>query len=199
MTILRPIGAAEYRRVRWKNDGGWTTELARDADAGGDAFRWRVSIAEIERDGPFSRFPGVERDLLLLDGAGLELEIDGGPARRLAWRFERAHFAGEADVHCRLLGGPTRDFNVMVRRDALRAEVVARPLAGSMVILPEAGAEWFVHVFAGGARASGDAGRVDLDGGASLHVDFRDGGRRVVLEGGGELVLAKFVPAAAAR
>lgn len=188
---MRLIEAREARRARWKNGGGWTTELARD---GGDDFRWRASIAEIESDGPFSSFPGVERDLILLDGEGVELDIDGAPARRLTRRFERVRFAGEARVDCRLVAGPTSDFNVMARRDAVRAEVVARPLAGSMLVFAEAGTEWLVHVLAGRLEARRGDRSLRIDAGASLHLDFRDAAAagRVALEGSGELVLAKF-------
>lgn len=188
---MRVIAASEHRRVRWKNDGGWTTEIARDP-ADGERFRWRISIAEIERDGPFSAFPGIDRDLLLLDGSGIELDIDDAPPRRLVQRFERVHFAGESHVDCRLLAGPTRDFNVMADRELVRAETFARPLVGSMVIFPEAGVEWFVHVFAGHAAARDDAQTVALAAGDGLHVDFRAGGARIVIDGGGELVLVKF-------
>ena len=193
MSRLSLLRASDYQRVRWKNDGGWTTEIARDpADATGD-FRWRVSIAEIESDGPFSLFPGVDRDLLLLSGNGMELDIDDAPPLRLSERFQRARFAGEAQVGCRLLAGPTRDFNVMVRRDAVRADAVARPLVGSMVIFPETGVEWLVHVLAGDAHARSAESAVELPAGSSLRVDLREpGGARVVLEGSGELVLVKF-------
>ena len=193
MSRLSLLRASDYQRVRWKNDGGWTTEIARDAaDAAGD-FRWRVSIAEIESDGPFSLFPGVDRDLLLLSGNGMELDIDDAPPLRLSERFQRARFAGEAQVGCRLLAGPTRDFNVMVRREVVRADVVARPLVGSMVIFPETGVQWLVHVFAGDAHARSAESEVELPAGSSLRVDLREpGGARIVLEGSGELVLVKF-------
>jgi environmental stress-induced protein Ves len=190
------IPASRNRRTRWKNDGGWTTEIARDPQ-GGDDFRWRVSIAEIESDGPFSSFPGVERDLLLLEGNGIELDVGGDAPRRLVQRFERIRFAGEANAHCRLLAGATRDFNVMARRDAVRAEVVARPLVGSMLIFAEAGVEWLIHVLGGHVDARRGDQAVRADAGASLQIDFRrpesreDG--RVVLDGAGELVLTKFI------
>ena len=191
MDTFRLLSPADHQRTRWKNDGGWTTELAR---SGGEDFRWRLSIAEIESDGPFSAFPGVERDLVLLDGNGIELDIDDAPPRRIAQRFERVHFAGESSVHCRLVAGPTRDFNVMTRRDAARAEVVARPLVGSMVIFPEAGCEWFVHVLAGEAGVRSGTDAFHLASGASLLGDFRArGGERLVIDGGGELVLVKLV------
>lgn len=194
---MRLIAASESRRVRWKNDGGWTTELARDP-AGGDDFRWRASIAEIESDGPFSVFPGVERDLILLDGEGIELDLDGVAPTRLTQRFERVRFAGEARVDCRLIAGPTRDFNVMARRDAVRAEVVARPLAGSMLVFAEPGAEWLIHVLAGHVDARHGDEQQRAEAGASLYLDFRDApdAGRVALDGAGELVLVKFVAAA---
>jgi environmental stress-induced protein Ves len=198
MTRLSLLSPSDYQRTRWKNDGGWTTEIARSADDSSAGFRWRISIAEIERDGPFSSFPGIARDLLLLDGNGIELDIDDAPPRRLARRFERVHFEGEARVDCRLLAGPTRDYNVMARRDAVRADVVARPLVGPMVIFPEAGCEWFVHVLAGEANLRA-GGRVErLAASASLLADFRDSaGERIVIEGGGEIVLVKLASAAA--
>ncbi len=194
---MRLIGARDCHRTRWKNDGGWTTELARSDIAGSDDFRWRVSIAEIETDGPFSSFPGVTRDLLLLAGSGIELDIDDAAPLRLGTRFERAHFEGESRVECRLLAGATRDFNVMARRDAVRAEVVARPLVGAMVMFPEPGVEWLVHVLAGHAVARIGSERLALEAGDSLHLDFRGAdSERAMLDGAGELVLVKFTPVA---
>lgn len=191
MSRIQLLHRTGYQRARWKNDGGWTTELARrDDDAGG--FLWRVSIAEIERDGPFSTFPGIERDLLLLEGNGIELDFDDEPAQRLARRFERVHFAGERAVYCRLLAGPTRDFNVMVRRAAIVADVAARPLVGSMLLFPEAGAEWLVHVHAGTLALRRDGNSAEAATGDSLRVEG-DGGR-ITLEGGGEVVIVRFSP-----
>jgi uncharacterized protein len=187
-TLLQP---ARYQRTRWKNDGGWTTEIARRDDGHGD-FLWRVSIAEIERDGAFSSFAGVDRDLLLLEGTGIELEIGDEPPRALTRRFERAHFSGELPVHCRLLAGPTRDFNVMARRDAMRAEVAARPLVGSMLLFPDAGAEWLVYVHAGTVALRRDGSETDARAGETLLVEGEGG--RITLEGGGEILLVKFMP-----
>ena len=58
--MLRLLPPAEHRRVRWKNGGGWTTELARAPAEGEGEFDWRISIAEVDVDGEFSRFPGIE-------------------------------------------------------------------------------------------------------------------------------------------
>ena len=114
MTRLTLLHANGYKRVRWKNDGGWTTEIAREPADPADDFVWRISIADIESDGPFSSFPGVARELMLLAGGGIELDIDDAVPLRLTERFQRVRFEGESRVECRLLAGPTRDFNVIL-------------------------------------------------------------------------------------
>ena len=198
MPSIALLRSTDYQRTRWKNDGGWTTEIARGTEAGDGGFCWRVSIAEIERDGPFSAFPGIERDLLLLEGGGIELDIDGSGTRRLRQRFEHVHFAGEANVHCRLLAGPTRDFNVMTQRAVLRAEVVARPLVGAMVIFAEARVEWLIHVHAGQITTRTAHERVPACSGETLRLAFgASATERVMLDGSGELLLVKFVPVTA--
>jgi hypothetical protein len=55
------VAANEYRRVRWKNGAGWTREIVRVPDR--EDWDWRLSIAEIEQDAPFSVFPGIDREL----------------------------------------------------------------------------------------------------------------------------------------
>lgn len=179
--------------MRWKNDGGWTTEIARDPGDETLDFLWRVSIADIESDGPFSLFPGIDRDLVLLSGAGMDLDFADAPPLRIAERFQHVQFRGESEIQCRLIAGPTRDFNVMVRRGALRAEVVARPLVGSMVIFPEPNAQWLIHVHAGHAVARHGDSEVPAASGETIVAGLDSGSGRVVLQGAGELALAKFV------
>ena len=188
----RLLRAADYRRMRWKNGGGWTTELAASANAaeGGD-FDWRISIAEIESDGAFSTFPNCDRYIALLDGPGMELQFDAGEPVRLEQRLRFVRFAGEAKAFGRLLGGAVRDFNVMIRRDAVRAEVLHRPLVGPMVFLPEAATTWFIHLV-GGQAALKDVAGMQLEAGESLLLQPGDTTRTRVLSGGGEVVLVKL-------
>ncbi len=111
--ILR---AADFRETPWKNGAGTTLELAvHPGGAGLDAFEWRVSMARIERSGPFSRFPGVRRTILLVEGDGFEL-IGPGWTKRLDRPLVPFSFDGGEEVDCRLLGGAVRDFNVMTRQ-----------------------------------------------------------------------------------
>lgn len=126
----------DYRRMPWKNGGGHTLEIASDPEGAGlDDFTWRVSVADVERSGSFSAFPGVDRTLVLMAGPGMRLSGAGEPVD-LREPFSAARFAGEAAIDCALFDGPTRDFNLMVRRSRAHGEVVvvrghAQPLAAA--------------------------------------------------------------------
>jgi uncharacterized protein len=111
--------------VPWKNGGGVTREIVRvPAGSGLDDFTWRVSLAEISADGPFSTFAGVDRVIVLLSGAGVHLTSSGGAVRhRLDTPLEPFAFAGEREISASLIGGASSDFNVMTRRGSVRADV----------------------------------------------------------------------------
>lgn len=132
---MRVWRAADRAARPWKNDGGITREVvAFPADAGLDAFEWRISMADVSRDGPFSLFAGVDRLLTVVEGAGLLLEF-AGQAKRLYVGSPLA-FPGEAEVTARLIAGPIRDFNVMVRRGFWRAEL-SNILGGCTLAAPD--------------------------------------------------------------
>ena len=105
-TMFRLLTPNDYRSMPWKNGAGRTTEIAvHPAGAALDAFAWRVSIADVERDGPFSRFPGIDRTIVLLDGAGMRLR-SGASDIELTTRFVPHDFSGDDAIECTLVAGP---------------------------------------------------------------------------------------------
>ncbi|WP_110972307.1 HutD/Ves family protein [Pseudomonas huaxiensis] len=112
MTELTLLRAADYPRMPWKNGGGSTEEITRDAGEGLDGFGWRLSIADIEESGGFSSFAGYQRIITVLQGDGMVLQVDGQQSRALL-PFDAYVFSGESQVSCRLLGDPIRDFNLI--------------------------------------------------------------------------------------
>ena len=102
----------------WKNGGGSTRELVSwPPGAGTQAFAWRVSVARIAAPGPFSVFPEVDRQIMLLDGDGVTLYGEQSElCHTLQQRWQPWSFAGELPLDCCLIGGPSTDFNLMVRR-----------------------------------------------------------------------------------
>lgn len=111
----------------WKNGGGVTSELAIDpAGAGADSFRWRISLARIDADGPFSAFPGITRWITLIEGGGFTLDFADGRRLDVPQPFVPHRFDGGLAAFCRLKGGPSRDLNVMARAGlAMDVRVIA--------------------------------------------------------------------------
>ena len=184
------IPANEYRRERWKNGAGWTRAILRHPHAAED-WDWRLSIAEVERDGPFSAFPGVDRELVLMAGEGMRLVFEDGEAADLQPPHDRVRFAGERAVRAELVAGPTQDFNVMWKRDRIEAQVLHRPLVGPMLFFAEAGVQWAIHVLAGRAAFKDREPPVRLEQGDTALIDASGSGR-VLIDGGGELLLVRL-------
>lgn len=136
--------------VPWKNGGGLTQEIVCwPPGAGMSEFQWRVSVASIDAGGPFSVFPGVDRVILLLEGGGVRLLSPGQGLDRRLEHYRPLQFSGDHPCDCTLLGGASRDFNVMTRRGAVVADV---------------------QVFAGAATGSGSHGLLFVAAGTwSLH------------------------------
>lgn len=187
----RVVPANEYRRERWRNGFGWTREIHAQASQGDGGWDWRLSIAEIERDAPFSAFPGIDRELVLLHGNGLRLRFDDGEARLLEPPHGRLRFAGERAVTGELVDGSTHDFNLMWRREAIAAELLHRPLVGPMVFFAQPGTTWALHLLAGEARFDAACGLPRLHSGdtALLSEPRRT---RFLLDGGGEMLAIRL-------
>ena len=188
----RVIPANEYRRIRWRNGQGWTREIHAEGTA--EEWSWRLSIAEIEHDAAFSLFPGVDRELMLLSGDGLRLRFDDGECVELSPPHDRHRFAGERALTGELVDGTTHDFNLMWRRDRIRADTWHRPLVGPMVIFLEPGSTWVVHLIAGQARFDATSGLPALAAGDTAVLEAGDDRRRYVLDGGGEALLIRLEP-----
>jgi environmental stress-induced protein Ves len=121
MSIIR---LDDCSRQPWQNGLGSTREIAvQPSIAGSDAFLWRVSIAEVDSAAPFSRFPGIDRQIVLLDGHGFTMTLDDDRVHALTTPFTPFAFAGEARVAVTLVDGPTRDFNLMVQRALARGDI----------------------------------------------------------------------------
>ena len=133
------IQYASLRPAPWKNGGGSTTEImVFPPGAGFDDFDWRVSLATIAQSGPFSVFPGIDRTLALVDGAGVLLDF-GGERVVLGADEPVVRFAGEDAVHATVAGGPTTDFNVMTRRGRCRHKLERQQVRGRQALARRSG------------------------------------------------------------
>jgi len=130
------ISADEVTPQPWRNGGGQTRELL--AWPHSNDWALRISVADIAASGPFSKFEGVDRWFAVLQGEGVRLyeyELRVGD--------ELLHFDGALAPDCELIGGMTRDFNLMHRRG--RGVMKVQPAAHAL--LPGAGAARWVGLF----------------------------------------------------
>jgi uncharacterized protein len=126
---IKIIRRSSFTAAPWKNGGGITHEAIRVPPTG-DAFLWRVSVAQIDSSGPFSDFAGYDRKMVLLRGRGIALQFGGGEQRALRSVGDFVEFDGAMATHCELLDGPCVDLNLMVSkslRTAVRIERLSEP------------------------------------------------------------------------
>jgi len=141
MTLIDVYPVDSIAPEAWRNGGGTTRTIA----TGGEA--WRVSLASIERNGPYSRFPGIARASLILSGAGITL-MSGEAVVQLR-PFAAETYDGDVAWDAALVGGPCVALNVMTAKDrysahvgVVDAPVVVRP--GCMAIAVALGAGYTV-------------------------------------------------------
>lgn len=174
MKILR---RSDYASIPWKNGRGIAHQIvASPAGASYDAFDWQVSRPAIAADGPFSSFPGLDRQFMLLTGNGLTLKIrssNEGLAFDHPIDAPLAPFAfrGEWDVECVLRDGPVQVFNVMTRRGRAGARLEIVAAAAARPVAKPAGETLLVYVARGPVEAWGRWGKATLAPDDSILVD----------------------------
>jgi uncharacterized protein len=138
--MVRLLRNSDHRRMPWKNGGGETVEvIVHPEGAGLSDFGWRVSMATVASDGPFSVFPGIDRTLAVLSGDGMALSIEGLDEQLLKPETAPLAFPADAPTTARLTGGPITDLNVMTRRGVFRHTLVHHVADGSKVLPASSG------------------------------------------------------------
>lgn len=182
-------------RVPWKNGGGTTAQVAAfPENEGFETFGWRISMADVASDGPFSVFPGIDRTLILVDGDSIELDVEN-----VVYRLDRAapklSFSGDDRTAGRLPSGPIRDLNVMTRRG--RFSHRTRFVQSGVALLSDETATAFLVALDGPFDVTLDStihslGRLD-----SLRLDATQD--LILLSGAGRAVLIEIAPEPADR
>lgn len=171
---MRIIRAADCLVMPWKNGGGTTTEIAVAPDGASlDDFDWRISMAHVGADGPFSSFPAIDRTLSVLTGAGITLAFGDGERIRLDRSSAPYPFAADRAVDGVLASGPIDDLNVMSRRGRWRHRVERLSGTGSLtandglLVLVARKGDWQAN---GAALPAGDSAILDAPGRVELVV-----------------------------
>jgi environmental stress-induced protein Ves len=153
---MRILRQEDYKVMPWKNGGGTTTEIwvsPRGSGLAGAPFDWRVSIADVASDGPFSKFAGYDRHIMLLDGEGMRLETEEKGNIDLSL-YRPTAFSGDWTVTGKLIGGPVRDFNLMVARHFGRGSLACQRLTAPLPLIGD-GATCLIHAIDGELSLAG--------------------------------------------
>ena len=114
---VRIIRARDCQTTPWKNGGGSTTQIAAGpVHSSLETFDWRISMAHVASDGPFSDFAGVDRTLAVVKGSGLVLVIGSNAPVTVSSGADPVSFPGDVPTSARLASGEITDLNVMTRR-----------------------------------------------------------------------------------
>lgn len=119
-TIISP---AQFKTLPWKNGKGETIELAINKNANLDDFEWRISMASVVEDGVFSDFSGYMRNLILIEGNGLNLQHDHNHIDKLSKLLDVATFDGSCTTVGNLHDGAITDFNIITAKAKYQTKV----------------------------------------------------------------------------
>lgn len=121
--MINIIPPEQFKTIPWKNGKGLTTELAINDGASLDNFDWRLSMASVVENGVFSDFTGYCRNLVLIEGHGINLIHNGEKVDRLLSLLDVATFDGSCTTKGELTSGSITDFNIITKINKYKAVV----------------------------------------------------------------------------
>ncbi len=190
----RVIRNEDLDRVPWKNGSGTTAEVAAFPEGSSfETFGWRISMADVASDGPFSSFPEIDRTLIVVEGAGIELNVEGVPFQ-LDRASPKLSFAGDDITIGRLLSGPIRDLNVMTRRGHFRHRT--RFVESGVALLAEETCAAFLLALDGPFDVTLDSAIHSLHVLDTLMLEATQ--ELILLSGSGRAILVEIAPEASA-
>ena len=104
---------SEHLKAPWPNGRGTSYEIASQTP-GVSGWTWRVAIAPVVEDCDFSHFENVHRQLLIISGGDMVLDVGGEIV--ICKPGEVAVFAGDIATTAKLVDGPIVDLNLMTVR-----------------------------------------------------------------------------------
>ena len=115
----------------WANGRGTSYEIASDRNEA-EEWTWRLAMAPVNEDGPFSRIECVNRFLAVVEGAGMLLSVDRKKLQCQPMHVVR--FRGDAITEAMLTDGPSLDVNLMIRRKEADGEMAIVSVVGPLEV-----------------------------------------------------------------
>jgi environmental stress-induced protein Ves len=144
--MIQKISKSNFIQMPWKNGKGSTTQIyiePQNSKFENNDFSYRLSSAPIIQETEFSLFPGKNRILVPIQGAGFRLN-DKSYAK-----FEVAQFSGTDPIYCSLLKGSVVDFGIIFDPLKVRVQVRVLNLKSDMSFSLEANKDYFITLIDG--------------------------------------------------
>ncbi|MGB2739118.1 MAG: HutD family protein [Cognaticolwellia sp.] len=122
--MINIIPPSQFKSVPWKNGKGETIEMAINSGGTLDHFNWRLSMASVVEDGIFSNFTGYTRNLILIEGDGINLQHNDNKIDRLTNLLDVSTFDGGNKTVGNLHSNEITDFNIITRTSLFNTQVV---------------------------------------------------------------------------
>ena len=172
--MLRLIRQTEMAEGPWRNGIGVSWEIASHKEQGAADFSWRFAKARIDRDVPFSIYPGIDRVFMQISGNGLDLEFEGGHILQVHESNVPHAFACDVLLNCKLRNGPCFDLNLFTARGVYEAQASVLKLSG-METLDLSGVEAVFFALESSVVLSGQGGAVHLQTGDAAVAKLEQG------------------------
>lgn len=101
----------KYEKMEWKNGKGITDQIyIYPLNSTISDFEWRISSASFDSSGPFSKFEGYQRMLMMLEGETIKLNhLD---SEKILFLYEPYYFSGNIETTSEV-SGFVKDLNVI--------------------------------------------------------------------------------------
>jgi uncharacterized protein len=172
--MLRLIRQSEMTEGPWRNGMGVSWEIASHKQPVAAEFSWRFAKARIDRDVPFSIYPGIDRVFMQISGNGLDLEFEGGHILQVHESNVPHAFACDVPLNCKLRGGPCYDLNLFTARGVYEAQASVMKING-METLDLSNIEAVFFALEGSVVLSGQGGAVQLQTGDAAVAAMEQG------------------------
>ncbi len=172
--MLRLIRQSEMVEGPWRNGMGVSWEIASHKQPGAAEFSWRFAKARIDRDVPFSIYPGIDRVFMQISGNGLDLEFEGGQVLAVHESNVPHAFACDVPLNCKLRDGPCFDLNLFTARGVYEAQASVIKLSG-MESIDLSNIEAVFFALEGSVVLSGQGGAVQLHAGDAAVATLEQG------------------------
>ncbi|WP_420325360.1 HutD family protein [Mameliella sp.] len=126
----RFIGPEDWTDMAWRNGGGTTSEICAEMRDG--TLLWRLSTAIVDRDGPYSVFPGLTRISTVIEGQGTRIAKAGTDDWHEIAPLVPTRIDGNRPIDGRLVNGPVRYLNLFFDPARLGGQVSVIRLNGSV-------------------------------------------------------------------